>query len=103
MALPAIAAMAAMTVLPMVLGGKPQQPGSPDMPANVGAAALRGQQNAAGEGLGTGGASFGGDNQQSSMLNAVASQEREQGGQSPYLAAALRGDNRTSLDEWRGG
>jgi hypothetical protein len=99
MAWPAAAAMAAMTILPM-LTGTPEQPAQGGK-ADITGALLRGQ----GDDPLSGGnaAAFGGDNQQSSILNAMGTQRRDEAQQSPYLAAALRGDNRKTIDSWRGG
>jgi hypothetical protein len=101
MGLPAIAAMAAMTVLPAVLGGKPEVP-SKDMPADI-AGALRRSQDGGPQPLDGQGAAFGGDPQQSQWLTGADAQRRADRGQSPYLASVLRGEGTKSIDAWRGG
>ena len=87
---PIIAAAAASVVAPMIMNAiNPQEQPSVDMPANVGAAVLRGTQSAGGPTTG-GGAAFGGDNSSAQQM-AANSQNARTTINSPFLAAALSG------------
>jgi hypothetical protein len=97
---PAVAAMAAMTVLPSVLGGAPADP-SKDMPADI-AGALRAAQ-LDDQPIDEAGSLFGGDPQKSQWLTGMDSQRREESMQTPYLSSVLRGEGTKPIDSWRGG
>lgn len=96
---PMVAAAAASVIAPMVIGALSPKPKahSPEMPANVGAAILRGQQQGGGVGgaSGGGGGAFGGSNPGAQQLASQSSARRQQGSmiQSQAVADALRRPN----------